>query len=64
MLGIPSTSRSQFEETLRKKAIPKEAHGLYKKWLRYYLDFCQKYDFPNIQRESLHPFVWKLEEKK
>ena len=21
-------------------------HGLYKKWLRYYLDFCKKYDFP------------------
>jgi len=64
MLSIPSALVAQFEECLRKKAIPKEAHGLYKKWLRYYLDFCQKYDFPNGQRESLHPFLRKLEEKK
>lgn len=56
--------QAQFEECLRNKAVPKETHGLYKKWLRYYLDFCQKYHFPDAQRESLHPFLRKLEEKR
>jgi hypothetical protein len=64
MLRIPSALQSQFEECLRNKAIPKETHGLYRKWLRYYLDFCQKYDFPDAQRESLPPFLGKLAEKK
>jgi len=31
---------------LRNTAVPKKMHGLYRKWLRYYLDFCKKYDFP------------------
>jgi hypothetical protein len=64
MLRIPSALQSQFEGCLRNKAIPKETHGLYRKWLRYYLDFCDKYDFPDAQRESLPPFLPKLEEKK
>ena len=52
MLSIPPALQAQFEECLRNKAIPKETHGLYKKWLRYYPDFCNKYDFPDAQRES------------
>jgi site-specific recombinase XerD len=64
MLSIPPALQAQFEKCLRDKAIPKKTHGLYKKWLRYYLDFCKKYDFPDAQRESLPPFLRKLEEKK
>ena len=52
MLSIPPALQTQFEECLRNTAVPKKMHGLYKKWLRYYLDFCKKYDFPNAQRES------------
>jgi hypothetical protein len=32
--------------------------------LRYYLDFCQKYNFPPAQADSLPRFVRKLQEKK
>jgi len=42
MLPIPSALQKQFEEHLQNKAIPKVLQWAYKKWLRYYLDFCQK----------------------
>jgi hypothetical protein len=40
------------------------AHGSYKKWLRYYLDFCEKYHFPAHHRESLPRFLGKLNEER
>ncbi len=64
MLAIPSDLQAQFEEHLRQRAIPNGLHGLYKKWLRYYLDFCQKYHFPPTQKQSLPRFIQKLQEKK
>ena len=56
MLSIPQTLRAPFEERLLEKAIPGKAHWSYIKWLRYYLDFCRKYDFPAEKKESLTPF--------
>lgn len=64
MLTISSGLRTQFETCLRNTAIPKHAHAAYTKWLRYYLDFCQKYHFPHVHRESLPHFLRKLQEKK
>ena len=46
MFPIPPDLQGQFEEHLAKRMIPNGLHGVYKKWLRYYLDFCQKYRFP------------------
>jgi len=64
MLAIPPTFKTQFEECLRNKPVPNSLHGYYKKWLRYYLDFCSKYSFPPRQKESLPHFIHKLQEKK
>jgi hypothetical protein len=64
MLHIPPALRTQFETCLWNMAIPKHAQAAYIKWLRYYLDFCQKYHFPHAQRESLPHFLHKLQEKK
>ncbi len=64
MLSIPSKLQTQFEACLRKNVVPTHAHGLYKKWLRYYRDFCQKYDFPQEHQESLPHFLKKLQDKK
>jgi integron integrase len=64
MLTLPSALRTEFETCLRNAAIPKPAHAAYTKWLRYYLDFCQKYHFPHAQKESLPHFLHKLQEKK
>lgn len=64
MLPIPSALQSKFEELLRNKAIPNNLQGMYKKWLQYYLDFCSKYHFPHIDKNSLPRFILKLQEKK
>ena len=64
MLAIPSALQTQFEEYLRNKEIPNSLQFAYKKWLRYYLDFCQKYKFSPTHKESLPHFIRKLQEKK
>ena len=64
MIAIPSALKIKFEDRLTEKAIPRETHGFYTKWLRYYLDFCHKYHFPYAKKESLAPFLRKLDEKK
>jgi len=60
MLNVPPSLLKQYEEYLRKKTIPNNFHGTYKKWLRYYLDFCQKYNFSPPQKNSLPHFIRKL----
>ena len=60
MLNIPSSLQTQFEAYLQEKPIPKNNQDAYQKWLRYYLDFCQKYNFPQTQRGSLTHFLAKL----
>jgi len=64
MLDIPSALQEQFEEYLRNKPIPNSSRGAYKKWLRYYLDFCRNHKFRPIRKESLPHFIRKLQEKK
>ena len=64
MRTIPPALLTQFEVILRERAFPNNAHGPYKKWLRYYLDFCQKYRFAESKPESLDEFLHKLEEKR
>jgi hypothetical protein len=53
MLPTPSALQSKFEEYLRSKRVPDNVYGMYQKWLRYYLDFCQKYHFPPKHEKSL-----------
>ncbi len=60
MLPLPPQLETQFEDRLRRNAVPKMAHGSYRKWLRYYLDFCEKYHVPVHHRESLPQFLGKL----
>jgi len=53
----------QFCEFLITNGIAKNEHYLYQKWLRYYLDFCHKYQFIEADPDSLPCFVQKLHEK-
>ncbi len=64
MLSIPSSLQEQFAVCLRNKKVPNRAHASYKKWLRFYLDFCLKYHFTPNQKESFTHFLGKLHEKK
>ncbi len=63
MITVSSDLQRQFEKILQEKSISKSLWWQYKKWLRYYLDFCQKYNFPATQKDSLPHFLQKLQEK-
>ena len=47
--------------TKKDVAVVQRPH--YKKWLRYYLDFCHKYGFELANRQSLPAFQEKLRAK-
>ena len=64
MISIPPPLEAEYERWLQKKAIHSGAHSVYKKWVRFYLDFCQKYGFPAAQIDSLPPFLAKLQQKR
>jgi len=56
--------KNPYDLLLNKKAIPKGVHFYYRKWLRYYLDFCEKYRFNKLNKETLDHFIKKLTDKK
>ena len=63
MIQIPSDIKINFDALLVKKAVPEKLHSHYKKWLRYYLAFCQKYHFHQTNKQSLSQFINKLQDK-
>ena len=64
MKPIPPEIQAPYERLLFDKAIPRMDHPFYKKWLRYYLDFCVKYHYESSSKESLPHFIQKLRYKK
>jgi integron integrase len=64
MLKIPESVVASFGSFLTDRNIPATSHGYYKKWFRYYLDYCHKYRFYCLNPESLPNFLNKLKEKK
>ncbi|MBI5047979.1 MAG: integron integrase [Deltaproteobacteria bacterium] len=63
MLNIPAALFTKYSLLLNKKSVSNSLHNNYKKWLRYYLDFCHKYCHRYADRESLKHFMIKLHEK-
>jgi hypothetical protein len=63
MLPIPQDVLAQFEAVLKERAVPVSFHADYKKWLRYYLDFCAKYSLPDSKSEHVRLFIEKLRKK-
>ena len=64
MLKIPSVIEARFDVALAEKAVPQGLNFHYKKWLRYYLDFCHKYHLDKSAKQSLSDFTKKLREKR
>ena len=64
MQAIPPALQARFEDHLRSRAIPAPLIGFYRKWLRYYLDYCDKYHFSSRDQNSLPRFIGKLRDKK
>ncbi|MDH3972633.1 MAG: integron integrase [Deltaproteobacteria bacterium] len=62
-MNIPTDIRAKFDAILHKKQLPIKSRNLYRKWLSYYLDFCKKYNYKALDKESLLPFIEKLKEK-
>jgi integron integrase len=53
-----------FEAILEKRAVQPRLRSDYKKWLRYFLDFRNKYPVPAARSEQVRLFSNKLREKK
>ena len=47
----------------QKDKIPQKEWSYFLKWLRYYLDFCNKYGHDNLNSDSLPLFIEKLQSK-
>jgi len=47
MISVPHDIQTRFQTLLASKAVPKKYHFHYKRWLRYYWDFCHKYGCVN-----------------
>jgi hypothetical protein len=61
---LSTSVQARFVAHLKQRNVPENAHVFYLKWLRYYLDFCEKFHLPSRERRSLHGFLHKLQEKK
>ncbi len=63
MLTIPINLAQQYETLLVQQDIPIKQRSHYYKWLRYYLDFCDKYQFELSEKRSFSAFNEKLRSK-
>jgi len=64
MLVVPTEVRSRYAEFLARKDIAQKYISTCQKYLRYYLDFCQRYQHESTTVQSLEAFLHKLSEKK
>lgn len=63
MIPVHSSDMTRYESFLRGKGVESARHQVYKKWLRYYVDFCAKYPTGGSKSEQLRSFELKLREK-
>jgi integron integrase len=63
MEPIPAEIKIRYDAALVSEDVPLPAHYHYRKWLRYYLDYCLKYHYEISDKESLSYFLKKLKDK-
>jgi hypothetical protein len=64
MFVVPQAVRDGYGEFLIGKGITHQDKYTCQKWLRFYLDFCSKYQHDATSSGSLDYFLMKLTEKK
>jgi len=64
MIHVSRELLAAFDSRLAAEGIPERLHRFYRKWLRFYFDFCQRYGHDPSRPESLQPFLAKLAEKR
>jgi len=45
MIDVPAQIKKDYGKLTAKRGIPIHNHNFYKKWLRFYLDFCHKENY-------------------
>ncbi len=63
MIKIPEALQKKYSLLLTNSDVPPDLYKNCRKWLRYYLDFCQKYQHPYADENSLLLFLDKLKQK-
>ncbi len=63
MLDIPAQLKNDYIRLLTQRSIPSYSHNQYLRWLRFYLDFYNKYHHEPARNNSLILFISKLKEK-
>ena len=63
MLSLSKEIIAAYDAIMLEKQVPLQSRGAYKKWLRFYLDFCDKYNFNTSKPVSLSAFIDKLHSK-
>ena len=63
MLAVPASLSQAFEAQLNQRNVPDQQRRDFHKWLRYYLDFCSKYDSDPMLTTSFARFDEKLQNK-
>ncbi len=63
MIKVPEALQKKYNRLLMNSEIAPDQYNYYKKWLRYYLDFCRKYTHSYTDSKSLLFFLKKLKAK-
>lgn len=63
MLALPWDLTQKFQTLLAQTGVPINQRPYYHKWLRYYLDFCHKYQLEPSEKCHFPPFDEKLRSK-
>jgi hypothetical protein len=64
MLQIPAQLLRQYTTFIVDKGVPSREQQYYVKWLRFFIDFCHKYNFRQDADASLSAFQEKFRDKK
>jgi hypothetical protein len=63
MFTIPASVAGEFVAVLQKNDVPLNQFDHYKKWLRYFIDFCTKYPDVDSVSQQVKLFQDKLKSK-
>jgi len=63
MIQIPADLHNAYSAFIEQRGMKADLHRYYIKWLRYYLDFCHKYNLNHTAQESFADFIEKLKEE-
>jgi hypothetical protein len=64
MINLPADIIEIYDRKLSQEKVPVSYRNFYKKWLRYFWDFCSKYRFDVSDPKNLPSFIEKLKTKK